>query len=285
MGNTYEIMLSYWPLKTDKYGSRITKINDDLYMINSTAEVLEYNHTDSRAENLKNIRRTIKNIRELINTNVVEPNNCRWVTLTYAENMTDTVRLYNDYKKFWQKFLRYLDKRHISKPEYINVIEPQGRGAWHIHSFFIWKEPAPFIPNDDLRRLWSQGFVKITAMNNCDNVGAYFSAYLADIPLDEFNGVISNEYNIEEKKYTDENGVEVSKKIVKGGRLHLYPPGMNIIRHSQGIEYPKTEYLPINEAIEKVSSAKLTFSQSIGVFDGDICTNRFTYRYYNAKND
>ena len=33
--------------------------------------------------------------------------------------------------------------------------------------------------------LWGHGFTKTKAMQDCDNVGAYFSAYLGDMPLDE----------------------------------------------------------------------------------------------------
>ena len=48
--------------------------------------------------------------------------------LTYAENMTDTRQLYEDYFRFWKRFTYWCKKNGHTKPEYITVQEPQGRG-------------------------------------------------------------------------------------------------------------------------------------------------------------
>ena len=124
------------------------KINKDLYFDKRTGDVFEYKHGDTRADNQKGVRQTLARIRALINCNVVNPSFCRWLTFTYAENMTDTKRLYKDWDTFRKRFGRWCAQNGIDKPEYIAVVEPQGRGAWHLHVFFIWQHPAPFLDNN-----------------------------------------------------------------------------------------------------------------------------------------
>lgn len=273
-------------------GPPIRKFNGDYYIDLRTGELLEYDHIENRSQDLKGIRRTLSKIRALINTNVTEPKNCRWVTLTYAENMTDTKRLYYDFKKFWQRFCYWCEKNSISRPEYISVQEPQGRGAWHVHAFFIWHERAPFIPNDVMSKLWGHGFTKTQALKDVDNIGAYFSAYLADMPLDEVSELPVSEQiqsysasgTIDSKIFVDEQGLQKEKKFVKGGRLFLYPAKMNIIRSSAGIKEPIIERMAYFEAKKKVSSAKLTFSRSFSVVDdSDDVVNIICHEYYNSK--
>ena len=82
-------------------------------------------------------------------------------------------------------------------------------------------------------------------------MGAYFSAYLGDMPLDEFNALdadeMSDSVQIVSKPAEDADGKKISKKIVKGGRLKLYPVGMNIIRYSRGVKRPDVEFTTYEE--------------------------------------
>lgn len=283
MGNILEVVTMQKPVSPPP----IRKIDADHYVDLRTGEVFDYERGDTRADSLQGIRRTLAHIRNLVNTNVTEPENVRWVTLTYAENMTDTKRLYRDYEKFWKKFLYWCKRNGISKPEYINVIEPQGRGAWHCHVFFIWDEKAPYIPNNEvLQPMWGHGFTKIKALTDVDNVGAYFSAYLADMPLDEYEKLSCARLDVQsvEKEFTNDDGLTKTKKFVKGGRLVLYPAKMNIVRKSSGIKVAVPESMTYDEARKKVSSAKLTYSRSYEVVgDDDVAVNVVTKAYYNRK--
>lgn len=282
MGNILEVVTMQKPVSPPP----IRKIDADHYVDLRTGEVFDYERGDTRADSLQGIRRTLAHIRNLVNTNVTEPENVRWVTLTYAENMTDTKRLYRDYEKFWKKFLYWCKRNGISKPEYINVIEPQGRGAWHCHVFFIWDEKAPYIPNNDvLQPMWGHGFTKIKALTDVDNVGAYFSAYLADMPLDEYEKLSCARLDVQsvEKEFTNDDGLTKTKKFVKGGRLVLYPAKMNIVRKSSGIKVAVPESMTYEEAQKKASSAKLTFSRSYEVLGDDgVGVNVVTKSYYNS---
>ncbi len=271
----------------------VQRLTKDTYLDKRTGEVCEYVHGETRADSLDSVRRSLEQIRALVNANVTDPECCRWVTLTYADNMTDALVLYHDFEKFWKKFCRWCKKNGTEKPEYISVIEPQGRGAWHVHAFFIWPHKAPFISNNDvLWPMWGHGFTKIKAIKDVDNIGAYFSAYLADIPLDDLAGFSQEEQSrlfggclVAEKEFTDDSQRTKKKQFVKGGRLRLYPAGMNLYRKSAGIVLPTVEKMTYSEAKEKVSSAKLTFSRSYAVVDDDdgSTVNVISKSYYNTK--
>jgi hypothetical protein len=199
-----------------------------------TGEIHEYEKSsDKRTDNTQELLKTFATIRALVNTNCKDPKRIRWITLTYAENMTDTQRLYDDFRKFWQRF-----KRRWGKADYIAVVEPQGRGAWPVHVIAIWSEKAPYVPNAELRECWGHGFVKVNAVtDSCDNLGAYLSAYLANVP--------------------DEKGEEVAqsdgttKRIKKRGRLGMYPAHMQIYRTSNGIERPEVFWADTKENTER----------------------------------
>lgn len=273
-------------------GSPCIKIDKDHYVDTRTGEVLEYQHIENRAESTRSIRNTLARIRAIVNTNVTNPDNVLWVTLTYRENMTDTERLYSDFKRYMMRLRRWCSKHGHEAPEYITVQEPQGRGAWHVHEFLIWKTKAPYIDNNSvMQELWGQGFTKTKALHDCDNVGAYFSAYLGDMPLEDVERLPEAEKEkalsgstILDKEFQDEQDRTKTKKFVKGGRLYLYPPGMNIIRTSRGIKQPEVEIMTLAEAKEKVSSAKLTYSSAYEIIgeDGQV-VNRISKSYYNSK--
>ena len=275
------------------HGTPCIKIDKDHYCDTRTGEYFEYKHIENRSQSLQSIRHTLSMIRALINTNCVVPENIRWVTLTYKENMTDTKRLMKDYEHFWKRFLRWCAKQGYDKPEYITVQEPQGRGAWHIHAFFIWQSKAPFIPNNEvLEKLWGQGFTKCKAVSDCDNIGAYFSAYLADMPVEDVEQLpaqekemcLSGSFKVEQKKFVADDGKEKDKRFIKGGRLYLYPAGMNIVRRTKGIKDPIVETMPLFEAQKKVPAGTETFSRAYAILaDNGTCVNVIRKSYYNSN--
>lgn len=269
----------------------VIKIDKDHYMNLDTSEVFEYTHGENKSFNYQSVRRTLANLRGIINANCIDENKIRWVTLTYAENMTDTKRLYKDFEHFWKRFCRWCKKQNIAKPEYIAVAEPQGRGAWHMHIILIFADKAPYIANNEvLAPLWGQGFTKIKAVHGCDNIGAYFSAYLADMPLEDFQKVekpdVGGVYRV--KELSDDEGSEGKKKaFVKGGRLHLYPSGMNIYRCSRGVLQPNVITMGNDEyQNKKASVGALTFSHACKIVSADnLRKNIILHEYYNAKSN
>lgn len=215
--------------------SRIEKLDAETYRVKSTGEIKKFNKGSSRKDAKATLSQTFQSLRNLINCNVTDDNvdNVLWITLTYAENMTDTKRLYNDFRKFNQRLQYYCTANNIPQYEYITVVEPQARGAWHHHLLLIWDSPAPFIPNKTLADIWGFGFVHVTKLKKgISNIGVYLTAYLTDVPLEDA---------LEDESFPDRvKGLKIldNKKYVKGGRLHLYPVGTHIYRTSKGIKEP-----------------------------------------------
>ena len=244
---------------------RTIKVSTDEYVITETGEVNKYaRKSENRSQSENSIRKTMRRIRELIQTNVTDSKKVKWITLTYKENMTDTKRLYEDFRRFNQRFIYQLTSCGIEKPSYISIAEPQGRGAWHLHILYIWKNSiAPFIYNDAFADLWGHGFTKIKALKDSDNIANYLMCYLTDIEIaPELKEYIPDDML---KEVTDN---QQKKSVVKGGRLHMYPAQMNIIRHSNNIKYPKKIKMPYKKALELVEGKRLKFETAFRMTDG-----------------
>lgn len=219
-----------------------------------TGEIIECDVSSTREDNLVSLRRSIKRLRDLINCNFDGADNELFITLTYRENMTDYRRLYVDFKKFFQKL-----KRRYSDIEfrYISVVEPQERGAWHIHLLLkALSRDYLFIDNDSvISQLWGHGFTKTKRLNVVDNVGAYLTAYLTDLVDDEGR-----------------------KK--KGARLYLYPAGVNIYRCSRNCRRPVERWVEYGEIDYKDYK---TYEVVYEVYDDSgRCRNVIKKEFYNC---
>ena len=262
MGSVTEITYN----KNKNLKAQTIKLSKDEYLVTSTGEIKEYEKQikTSRMQSPDSVRRTMRRIKELVQTNVTDVRKVRWCTLTYAENMTDTERLYQDFRKFNQRFQRYLMREFGQKAEYISVAEPQARNAWHWHCIYIFPNDAPYIPNDVFAEIWGHGFTKIKALDNTENIAVYLLAYLSDME-------ISTEYKelFDEKEYKE---VEVNgerKAFIKGQRLKMYPANFNIVRHSKGIHYPVTQKMPLWQAEELVADKQLKYHNSYRLYNDE----------------
>lgn len=275
MGNIYEVCFS----EHHNYMPTIKLLDKDNYMIVSTGEVKQCEHITNRSENKAQVAQSLKRLRDYINTNVVCTQNCLWITLTYAENMQDTEKLYIDFKNFIKRF-----KYKYGDFEYIVAMEPQGRGAWHCHVIIIFAKKAPYIANKVIETLWGHGFTNTHKLANIDNIGAYLTAYLGDMELDN---CIENDvlYKNSDIKLVDTIGgqrLKTPKAIVKGARLYMYPPNFNIYRISRGIKKPIKEYLKYSVAKEKIGPLQPTYSKSIMLTTENDFQNLISYEYYNT---
>lgn len=260
----------------------IRKINSELYEDLRTGEVKEFHHIENRSEDLVSVSRSLSRLRDLLNTNVTDVKKCRWVTLTYADNMTDPERLYCNFKEFNRRH-----RKRVGHYEYIAAAEPQGRGAWHLHVVMIFDHKAPYIKNADMSADWRQGFVTVKKLDDVDNVGAYLTAYLGDMELNQETiddigvmNLVGKE--VREVEVTDNCGKKSKKSFIKGARLHMYPPQFNLYRYSKGIKKPEIIQTTEEKAQKKVSSGKLTFEKTLVLSDTDKDFERvLNYRYYN----
>ena len=284
MGNVIELMYQ----EKRNSSNVIKKINANQYVDTRTGEVKEFTHIENRGQAINDVRKSLGRLRDYINTNVTNISNCKWVTLTYAENMRDTERLYKDFRDFNKRMKYYLSKQGY-KYEYIVAMEPQGRGAWHAHMLMIFDSKPPYIDNDTvMSKLWGHGYTKTKKLDgSIDNLGAYLTAYLGDMELQEtvdsglIDTAINGHYHLSEVEI-EEDGKKVSKSFIKGLRMVLYPPKFNIYRCSKGIKKPVVSYESEKTAQKKISAATLTFERTIKLTDSDSdYSNIINYRYYN----
>lgn len=247
----------------------IQKLDKEQYLNLKTGEIGQYEHAETRKDNEQSVYRSLKRLRQIINANVVDKSKIRWVTLTYAENMTDTERLYEDFRRFWQRFKYYCKSIGFDKVDYILANEPQGRGAWHMHIFFIFEKNAPFIENNVLRDIWGHGFVSIKKIDgNIDNLGAYLSAYLGDMEISE-DKVRHYQQDFKVNNIKVVQGEKVNKYVLKGARLSLYPVGFNIYKHSRGIKEPEKIRTNIKGLKKIVGNALPTYERNFEITNDD----------------
>lgn len=168
------------------------------YLVKSTGEIKERKEkSEFRIDNERTFAKTCERFKWKLRANAHRAK--LFVTLTYAENMTDTERLYDDFRKFWQKFRR----KYGSDSKYLVAFEPQTRGAWHAH--IVCCDCPAYIPNGEIAEMWGHGFTKTERAGNIDDIGNYLIAYL----------------------------VKLDGK--KNMRLHLYPAGFHFLRYSKGL--------------------------------------------------
>lgn len=100
-----------------------------------------------------------------------------FLTLTFKENLTDLKKAKYEFEKFLKRLNYHLYKTKKSMIKYIAVPEQQQRGAWHFHILLF---DVPYIPNDDIARIWQNGFIKINQVKfqNILEVYKYITKYL-----------------------------------------------------------------------------------------------------------
>jgi hypothetical protein len=256
----------------------IKKLDKDTYVDLKTGEKKEFKHSENRKENNNSLRQTFKKLRYLINNNFVGKPNELHITLTYAEDVRDPKILYHHFKNFIKR-LKY-EYKNNSSIDYISVVEPHESGKWHAHLLIRFNDlDKIYIKNKVLADIWSHGFVTIKSLKDIDNIGAYLSAYLSDIELTEENKDLVTK---EQKEVTFKQVEGQEKKFIKGGRLHMYPPGMNLFRKSKGIVYPERKDMTYKNAKKIVGSAQPHFKKSYKIETDDF-TNVLTYEQYNTN--
>ncbi len=172
-------------------------------MLYSHKDVRFMERHENRADNMRSVRRSCESFKWIVRAN--ERKVRLFVTLTYRENMRDTRRLYDDFRKFFQKLRRAVP----SVSGYLAACEPQKRGAWHVHVLLLSNNAFLYIPNSLVNKKWGHGFTKVQRVSSVNDVGAYLTSYLTNIK--------------------DGRGTK------KGSRLSLYPLGFRFCRWSRGV--------------------------------------------------
>lgn len=191
----------------------IKVIEGKRYVNLDTGEIHDMDTSNnSRFDNLKSTKQTMKKLRRIIAHNFTGGENQLWITLTYREHVINPEVVYKDFKAFIRRI-----RHSFGHVEYIAVIEPQASGRWHLH-VLLKNDSELTIPNNDLAKLWGKGYTKTKRLRIADRVGNYLIAYLSNLQIGD-------------------EGSQ-NKSIVKGARLYMYPKGIRIYRTSRGIEKP-----------------------------------------------
>lgn len=254
----------------------IVKLDSDTYLELGTGEIKEFKKTENRSEGMNSLRQTFKKLRYLINNNFFGLSNELFLTLTYKGDLQtkDHLKVGQDYKNFLKR-LKYEYKK-ISSIDALKVLEPHASGNFHMHVLLRFNDiDNIYIPSAELSRIWGLGFVKIQSLSGVDNIGAYLSAYMADMD-------VPDDYSYDNYVEKEVNGKK--KKFVKGGRLMFYPPGVNLYSKTKGILYPEREDMSYFEVKKIVGAATPHYRKSISISDKENdFSNVITYEQYNLK--
>lgn len=285
----------------------IRKIDKFSYELLKTGEIKKFNLSETRKDNINSLRQTFKKLAYLVNANFSGKPNEFWITLTYAEKQYDYKEVSKDYDRFLKR-MRY-QFRAWGGLEAIRVLEPHADGSWHVHVLMKFPErKKAYIANERLSEVWGNGFVTIDHIKQTDNVGAYLTAYLTDMSLEEVGICYNTDGNgglmIDSNQQTNElvkdlmqrEGVEgisltktdESKAVVKGGRLSFYPVNMKMYTTTRGICQPDRIEIDYDYAKEiyGLEDNHLTIRRSLKIEDiENDYENILVIEQYNRKVD
>lgn len=235
----------------------IRKLNKQLYCYTPTGEVREYSQNTEHRTKTGSLRRTMARLRDYIRCNFNGGISELWITLTYAENQRNPATVSHDWDVYYKRL-----KRYIKKPlKYIAVLEPQERGAWHIHLLLGTTDGTPlYLPDAKNRELWRHGITQTVRLRNADDIGAYYQTYFTDL-------------------------IGSDHKRKKAARLPLYPPHFKFYRCSQNLEKPTIVELPHSEAaaiIGKPQTETIVIIKGADNHGNPILLNAYRYSVANA---
>lgn len=125
-------------------------------------------------------------VRRLVTMNFSE-RFCKFLTLTFKENVTDISFANNEFKKFIKRLKYQFELKNL---KYVAVIEFQERGAIHYHMIFN----SYWLDVKKVQSCWGNGFVFIEDVSHVDNLGAYLIKYMtkdnSDIRLQNEKGYL-----------------------------------------------------------------------------------------------
>lgn len=233
----------------------VCKKKDKDYYEYLDGSLKECSHERTPETIYKGLRSSLNKLGYIIDANFTDPSRCLFVTLTYKEKLTDLEKLDNDWENFCKRF-----KRKWGKFKYIMVLEPQKRGAWHLHILMFFDEEAPDIENHSLQKVWTHGFVFVQKVTQ-NKFRFYFTKKLKTL-----------------KKQLEENDE----------LLALFRRGMHIFRCSRGIKRPEREVMTNREAKNLVNCMTKVENESYNGFIFDDKKQQFVNyfdvgRYINSN--
>jgi len=140
------------------------------FPVDATERSGERDKSNPRRED--NLFRTRATIRRVVEANVRQDCLPKFVTYTFADNLTD----YTKAVEKWREYSRRLSLA-FGKQSYLVVCEFQKRGAVHFHAIHF-SLPYMLGAKNRIAKLWGNGFINLKAIRKIRSVGAYVAKYL-----------------------------------------------------------------------------------------------------------
>jgi hypothetical protein len=230
--------------QTSETKTHIKRLDKGRYIVLSTNEVKNYEPQDKDKQKISrraSLNRSFDELQAMLRTNFDNHKNHTqvFITLTYRENMRDEKKLYKDFRDFMGR-LETAYKR-LTPFVYIAVMEPQGRGAWHVHLCLKSETEKNFyIPQERLKEIWRNGGAHVAALKG-EDVGAYYRSYFTGLYA-EAEGKDADAIHAYEQAGAEMDKIlgsnEMTKKRAKGERLNLYPKHFRFYRCSRNVKRP-----------------------------------------------
>lgn len=169
------------------------------------------------------MQRAKTDLRRLINSNHNQYGKnitSKFLTLTFADNVTDIPTANYEFKKFRQRLNYQIFNTKKSMLKYNVVVEFTKAGRVHYHVIIY---NIPFTKWDLIERAWGNGFIRINKISNVDNVGAYVTAYMGkdldDTRLQGQKSYFSSRGLLKPIEITDKKRIETVVAVLPSDKI------------------------------------------------------------------
>jgi hypothetical protein len=254
-GNVIDVTKMTWRPQV-----HVKRLKGNTYVNITTGEVKEYmpKIDGVQMRNRRSLRMIFTKLRQLITTNFEGGEAEKFLTLTYAQQHNDPAKIYKDLDIFNKRL-----RRAYPSIGYLHIVEPHASGNYHVHSLLKHVDGTELnLGYKEVCKLWGHGYVTVEALNNVDNIGAYFVAYFSNLEIAD-EDLHKYKDDIKEMPRADGSG---TKKVIKGARLDFYPDYMQIYRASRNLKKPEAVNEIDKEKFKKTYEAAyiLTYTDENG---------------------
>lgn len=195
----------------------VKRLGGNRYMVASTGEIKTYKAQTTEEQRKAGMARKLAALRALLRVNMQSRKDL-FVSLTYAEMQTDSVKMQEDV----ERCMRRLRRKHTF--DYIIVPEYQGNGRWHVHVIIIGDNI--YISHDELAKAWGRGNVHVSRVRDANKVTQYLGANCKQ------KQIMRNDYPKNMRLYRCSRGIKrPDAKIVNGEELVNELEGCTQIYH------------------------------------------------------
>lgn len=190
---------------------------------------VDASEVDQERHRKDTLQRARAKVRRLINTNAYQWFDEKgkaykpvFLTLTYADNMTDVSQGSKDLRGFIKRLSYMVHGGQEGRLKYLAVPEFQERGAVHYHLVIF---NLPYTDKELIASRWVHGFIDIRSIDQVTNVGAYISKYMTKTEDERLKGrrcFLSSQGLHEPVEIKCRSGTQKAKEIENGvGSLPL----------------------------------------------------------------